>query len=367
MQVKISQVIVPPVRKRRLIIGKVQELTESIKRIGLLQPIIIGLDNRLTAGLHRLEACKLLGWQEIDCTIKEYDELDAELAEIDENLIRAELTVLERAEHLLERKELYEARWPETKAGVAGGKAGGRGREKIASEIISFAIDTAAKTGVSERTIQQEVQIAEKLANDVKETIRGTLFENSKKELLELARKPQEDQRKTVAQLITSSNSNEWYTPFKYVEAARHVLGEIDIDPASCEEANKIIKAKNYYTAQDDGLQNDWSGRVWLNPPYGGFTSKFVKKLNEQYKHNIIQEAILLINSNSTDTDWFQPLWDYTLCFTDHRINFTSPDGTKGNGSTHGSVFVYFGTKQKEFAKEFSQFGTIIKRWNYDD
>ena len=48
------------------------------------------------------------------------------------------------AEHLKRRKELYEARGPETKAGVAGG----RGREKIASEIISFAIDTATKTGV---------------------------------------------------------------------------------------------------------------------------------------------------------------------------------------------------------------------------
>lgn len=366
---KVNEIIVSSARKRQLVAEKVQELAESIKELGLLQPIVVTKDKKLIAGFHRLEACKLLGWQEINCIIREYDELEAELAEIDENLIRAELSDLERAEHLKRRKEIYEAKHPQTKAGLRRAYGMHRSLGRNVDEIISptFAEATAAKMGVSPRTIQQEVQIAENLAEDVKEIIRGTPLENSKVQLLELARKPVEEQRKTVAQLIVSSNSNEWYTPPEYVEAARRVLDEIDLDPASCEEANAVVKARKYYTAQDDGLQHDWPGRVWLNPPYGGLTAKFINKLVEQFKLGITQEAILLVNSHATDTDWFQPLWDFVLCFTNHRINFYGPGGQKGNGSTHGSVFVYLGPKQKVFAKEFSKFGAIVRRWGHDD
>lgn len=368
MKIRINEIVLPESRKRQLVPEKVLELVESVREIGLLQPIVISSDKRLIAGLHRLEAYKQLGWQEIDCVVKEYGKLEAELAEIDENLVRAELTVLERAEHLKRRKEIYEAKHPEAKpVTVRGGPGRGHKTDEKISSVLSFAEATAAKLGVSPRTIQQEVQIAKKLADDVKEIIKGTPVEDNKTALLELARKPQEEQRKTVAQLIVSSNSNEWYTPPEYVEAARRVLGEIDLDPASCVEANKTVKAKKFYTAQDDGLQYDWPGRVWLNPPYGGLTAKFVNKLIEQYRQRITTGAILLVNAHATDTDWFQSLWDYVLCFTNHRINFYGPGGAKGNGSTHGSVFVYLGPNQKRFAAEFARFGTIVRRWDYDD
>jgi len=68
--------------------------------------------------LHRIEAYKLLGRTEIEATVVSLSELDAELAQIDENLIRNELTVLERAEQLKRRKEIYEAKYPESRAGV---------------------------------------------------------------------------------------------------------------------------------------------------------------------------------------------------------------------------------------------------------
>ncbi|WP_430349986.1 ParB N-terminal domain-containing protein [Thermoanaerobacterium thermosaccharolyticum] len=79
-----------------------------MKEIKLLQPIIITENNELVSGLHRLETAKMLGWSEIECITISCNDIDRELAEIDKNLIRAELTVLERAEHLKRRKELYE-------------------------------------------------------------------------------------------------------------------------------------------------------------------------------------------------------------------------------------------------------------------
>jgi hypothetical protein len=70
-------------------------------------------------------------------------------------------------------------------------------------------------------------------------------------------------------QLIHQSKSNEWYTPSEYIEAARLVMGSIDLDPASCEYANETVMAGEYFNKEDDGLSQSWFGNIWLNPPYG--------------------------------------------------------------------------------------------------
>ncbi len=83
---------------------------------------------------------------------------------------------------------------------------------------------------------------------------------------------------------INSSESFEWYTPGEYVEAARAVLGGIDLDPASSELANETVRATEFFTEEDDGLSRQWRGRVWLNPPYGRLCPGFVAKLSAEYE-----------------------------------------------------------------------------------
>lgn len=161
---------------------------------------------------------------------------------------------------------------------------------------------------------------------------------------------------------INAKANNVWYTPCKYIESVKTVLGEIDLDPASSLEANEKIAAKMIYTEEMNGLSQEWRGSVWLNPPYGGQTSEFVSKLVTAYELGTVDEAILLINSNTTDTNWFQSLWDYTLCFTNHRINFYSPNNEEAKGSTHGSVFVYMGGDVRKFVTEFKQYGAVVRR-----
>lgn len=63
------------------------------------------------------------------------------------------------------------------------------------------------------------------------------------------------------------SLSAERYTPGYIVEAARKTLGDIDLDPASCEKANQVVGAKRFFTARDNSLDTIWRGRVFLNPP----------------------------------------------------------------------------------------------------
>jgi len=170
------------------------------------------------------------------------------------------------------------------------------------------------------------------------------------------------DKKLNWVSAFTSSESVEWYTPKAYVEAAHEVMGGIDLDPASCLKANQTVRSTRYFTKEDDGLQHDWPGRVWLNPPYGGTCPNFIEKLIEQYEAGVIQEAITLLNAHSTDTNWFKPLWEYTLCFTDHRIKFVHPDEMEKTSSTHGSVFVYLGPNAGKFDDVFSQFGPVVER-----
>jgi ParB family transcriptional regulator, chromosome partitioning protein len=161
------------------------------------------------------------------------------------------------------------------------------------------------------------------------------------------------------------SHSNEWYTPARYLVAVRQLLGTIDLDPASCQLANEVVQAAAYYDREANGLEKPWCGRVFLNPPYGktGHLSNqeiWSCRLIAQYEAGITQEAVLLVNA-STDTRWFQRLWQYPICFVDHRVNFYSVNGGC-SGATHATVFVYFGPQEELFTTIFQQFGPIVRR-----
>lgn len=161
---------------------------------------------------------------------------------------------------------------------------------------------------------------------------------------------------------ILGSDSPEWYTPQEYVDAAREVMGGIDLDPASCELANQTVGATYIFTKTDDSLNQEWRGRVFLNPPYGADGPPFVGKLVDEFNVGHVSQAVILVNSRATDAGWFQPMFDGVICFTDHRIDFNSPD-EKNTSSTHGSCFIYFGTNDNKFAEVFSEFGNVVKRW----
>jgi hypothetical protein len=164
-------------------------------------------------------------------------------------------------------------------------------------------------------------------------------------------------------QNIHSSMSNEWFTPAENIEAARTVLGAIDLDPASCELADRTVRATHYFTAQDDGLTQPWYGRVFLNPPYGKVSGKssqdiWSRKIIDEFHSGRVHAAILLVNACIGDR-WFNRLWDYPLCFVDRRIRFDSPNGHKSS-PTKGNCFVYFGDHVQHFHTVFSKHGTVV-------
>lgn len=161
-----------------------------------------------------------------------------------------------------------------------------------------------------------------------------------------------------MAHVSNNSGDNEWYTPTEYIEAARLVMEDIDLDPASSSEANQIIHAKKFYSTSDDGLSKRWSGRVWMNPPYAQpACSQFSDKLIASIVAGTVTEAIALVN-NAMETIWLQTMQEkaQALCFPKGRMKFWEPGGADSH-PLQGQVVLYFGPNIKRFIKEFNRFG----------
>ena len=170
--------IYKPSKARAINSSRVDELAESMREIGLLNPICVKPAKHyrgaaqidafdIVAGNHRYQAALKLKWSEIDCIVLEMDDLHAELAEIDENLIRCPLTPAQEAAAIFRRKQIYEELHPETVNGATG-----NGREKVrqigeATPADRFTAATAAATGKAERNIKRAAARGEALGDEL--------------------------------------------------------------------------------------------------------------------------------------------------------------------------------------------------------
>ena len=202
MTININDIRINPGR-RETAPEDVQRLSESIAEVGMMNPITVTTDHTLVAGLHRLEAAKRLGWEEVECKVIEADDLHAELAEIDENVVRANLSDLELCDLLARRKKIYEILHPSTVARNVAGHASNyeSSSDNLPLEEKPFSQDTAEKMGVSKRTVERQVQIAENLAPEVKEILHGADAKITKQNLTKLSRLEPARQREAAEQL----------------------------------------------------------------------------------------------------------------------------------------------------------------------
>ncbi|MBN8533882.1 MAG: ParB/RepB/Spo0J family partition protein [Rhizobiales bacterium] len=195
----------------------VEALAVSIEQNGLQSPVILrpeGNRYRLVAGAHRLAACQKLGWGSVDGIIQNVDDDEARLIEIDENLMRRELSVLDRALSLAERKAVYDRLHPETVQ---------RGRRK--KELSPtwrqfgerFTKHAAKRTGLSERVVQRSLELAEKLSPEAIARLRLSDLADNQAQLLALAAEEPETQL-ALASAIADGKA-------KSPKAARLALG----------------------------------------------------------------------------------------------------------------------------------------------
>lgn len=183
------------------------------------------------------------------------------------------------------------------------------------------------------------------------------------------------------------SKSFEHFTPAHIVEAARVVLGRIDLDPASCAKAQKTVNATRYFSLPTDGLAQPWGGRVFLNPPGGTFTPRrtdtsqpkpkikksdaaakekwgtdsravgWWRKLVKGHTLGAIHAAIFVgfnldILQASQEEGYANPL-DFSFCIPAARLRFS------GNSPSHGNVVIYLGPQRELFRSVFSKIGAV--------
>jgi hypothetical protein len=155
------------------------------------------------------------------------------------------------------------------------------------------------------------------------------------------------------------SGKVEYYTPSFIVEAARQVMGSIDLDPASSSIANNSIKATRFYTINQPSLELPWIGNIWMNHPFSRKNNyEFINKLLHEVKEGNVKQACC-ITFAATSEKWFRPLLTFPQCYLFGRTNYILPDGSQKVGVTKGSVVTYIGPNNDKFREVFSKYGAV--------
>lgn len=160
-----------------------------------------------------------------------------------------------------------------------------------------------------------------------------------------------------VMRVMGSSDSPEWYTPRNIVDLVCQMFGTIDTDPCSNSHESPMVPARILYTKEDDGLSYTWTGKTYLNPPYGTEISAWTDKLVDEYKAGNVTEALALLPAR-IDTVWFSPLYNYLMCNVRGRLQFANSP----YNAPFPCVVVYLGGRRSTFIETFKKIGPIMER-----
>jgi hypothetical protein len=150
----------------------------------------------------------------------------------------------------------------------------------------------------------------------------------------------------------TATGKDEWLTPPEIVKS----LGDFDLDP--CSPINRPWDtAKKHYTIVDDGLIQEWGGRVWCNPPYGKYTQHFLDKCA---LHN---NCIALTFARTETNMFFNSVWDKAdaVLFIKGRLSFYHISGKKGDSAGAPSVLIAYGKNNAEILRNCGIKGKFIQ------
>jgi hypothetical protein len=177
-----------------------------------------------------------------------------------------------------------------------------------------------------------------------------------------------------------SCDSPEWYTPSPIVEASRKTMGGIDLDPASHAEAADRIGALRYFDEADNGLEQPWHGRVFLNPPGGLVAAFWIKMLRELTAGRMTQAVWVgysleqLQTLQSQASGWDSPL-AFPMCVPRARLAFIENEAKRQariekliaagktphlkSSPSHGNYITYVGPHTGAFISAFSPLGQV--------
>jgi phage N-6-adenine-methyltransferase len=144
----------------------------------------------------------------------------------------------------------------------------------------------------------------------------------------------QRTRRSISSHETATSSTDEWLTPPSVIGA----LGSFDLDPCSPGDRRPWDTAAKHYSLEDDGLRQQWEGRVWLNPPYSS-AAQWMARLAE---HN---HGTALIFARTETRMWFDHIWPRAsgLLFLKGRLRFCYVSGKEAGTAGAPSVLVAYG------------------------
>ena len=136
----------------------------------------------------------------------------------------------------------------------------------------------------------------------------------------------------------TVSGTDVWLTPPYILKA----VGPFDLDPCASVD-RPWDTATKHFTIEDDGLAQEWNGRIWCNPPYGPPMAKWLQRLAAHP-----EGGMALIFARTETKAFFDHVWDKAdaILFLKGRIRFYKPDGTLGGTAGSPSVLIAYGASE---------------------
>ena len=362
-----------------------ESLAADIAEHGLRDPICLHTDGSIIDGRNRYRACLAAG---VKPDFYTFDGTDAELLPyvLSLNLHRRHLNPTQLGFVGAEVEEYYAVEARKRLVTSTGGanarpladrqEAGGDTKKGNAQDHAADAVGTSARGIARAKKIRRE-GAPEIVSACIDGTIRATdaveildLTHDEQRQCLEAVQQGQartvtrakEQAQPKAVHVAHNSGNNEWYTPSVFVEAARACLGEIDLDPASSPIANETVRAKQIFTAEQDGLKQPWHGRVWLNPPYAQpLIAQFAEAVASKYETGEIEEAIVLVN-NATETAWFRRMLRAAsaVCLPAGRIKFVDPEGKPSGAPLQGQAILYMGERVHDFTEAHKALGSVL-------
>jgi ParB family chromosome partitioning protein len=347
-------------------------LREDIRKHGVREPIVF-LGGAILDGRNRFVCARDLG---VEYPSVDFDGDDPLSYVISHNLHRRHLTESQRAS-IAARVANMPSHRPSKPANLQASEPRLSLSEQATPRMpLTSTADAARMLNVSPRSVADARKVHEFAPPEVSQAVdEGRMSVSLASKVTDLPDaaqaevigadpdKMRETAREAVkkAHVAQNSGNNEWYTPAPFIEAARAVLGKFDLDPASSKIANRTVKADHIFTAEDDGLKQDWPvGRIWMNPPYaqplmGQFADKFASEVRRG------SEGIVLVN-NATETAWFQTIAAEcsAICFPKTRIRFLDPEGNPG-APLQGQAIIYCGPSPESFEDAFAGFGLVVR------
>ncbi len=329
-------------------------LVRDIKQRGVIEPIWL-FEGKILDGRNRYRASLAAG---VVCHTRQYEGDDPAGFAVSINDLRRHQTVSQRA--------LAAARLATLAQGARRDLAPSANVQKVSQA------EAAQMLRVSTRAVASAKQILKSARLEIIEAVeRGTVTVHAAEKLLTMT--PEEVKKihtgkselKKLPRFASPNSPRDmgWFTPAHVIEAVRDFYdGHIDTDPASCKEAQVIVKAKIYFDVTTDGLRQPWRGNVFLNPPYSKqILDNFINTLIAKGEAQEYEQAIVLI-PNSTESLASQKMLAHcaAVCFMQKRLRFVHIAKGAATSPIDGSCLFYLGNNPPGFKKAFGQYGVTL-------